>query len=320
MLVGAQWKRLRGACHDSDSVRILCASPPKSCINVRNHAFFCCLLFHGETLTRSPYTFNRPSLTSPSMAKYLLIVAIVVSVATAGLGYMNHTTLVDTKTQLESTTTTLGNRTKELADEKKKRTEAEGTLKSAQDEQAATAQKLTDASSALSAANSKLDEATKTIAERDAKITELEAKIQPATENGNDGPDLSVMVQQQKQTIDEQSAQIASLSEQLTVTKTKVGTLEADKKAREASQMKKGLEGRVLAVNPAWNFVVLGIGDKQGVVSNAEMLLKRGDQYLGKVRVTSVEPSTSIADIIVNTLPTGVSVQPGDSVIFQGND
>jgi hypothetical protein len=81
--------------------------------------------------------------------------------------------------------------------------------------------------------------------------------------------------------------------------------------------MQEGLEGRVLAVNPAWNFVVLSIGDRQGVVNNAEMLLKRGGQYLGKVRITSVEPSTSIADIVANTLPSGVAVQPGDSVIFQ---
>jgi len=83
--------------------------------------------------------------------------------------------------------------------------------------------------------------------------------------------------------------------------------------------MREGLEGRVLAVNPAWNFVVLSIGDKSGVVNNSELLVKRGGQLLGKVRVTAVEPSTSIADIVANSMPAGVSVQPGDSVIYQSS-
>jgi hypothetical protein len=32
-----------------------------------------------------------------------------------------------------------------------------------------------------------------------------------------------------------------------------------------------------------------------------------------------VEPSTSIADIVAKSLPSGVAVQPGDSVIYQGD-
>jgi hypothetical protein len=81
--------------------------------------------------------------------------------------------------------------------------------------------------------------------------------------------------------------------------------------------MRQGLTGTILAVNQAWNFVVLSMGDRQGVVPNAEMLVQRGNQYLGKVRVTSVEPSTSIADILVRTVPRGFTVMPGDQVIYQ---
>ena len=61
-----------------------------------------------------------------------------------------------------------------------------------------------------------------------------------------------------------------------------------------------------------------GFGDRNGVVNNAEMLIKRGSQLIGKVRITSVEPSTSIADIVVNSLRSGLSVQPGDTVIYAG--
>ena len=93
-------------------------------------------------------------------------------------------------------------------------------------------------------------------------------------------------------------------------------------KEREAQRrtkiMRNGLEGRILAVNPSWNFVVLSLGDRNGVVNNSEMLIKRGSQLIGKVRITSVEPSTSVADIVANSVRNGLSVQPGDSVIYLG--
>ena len=82
--------------------------------------------------------------------------------------------------------------------------------------------------------------------------------------------------------------------------------------------MRNGLEGRILAVNSSWNFVVLSLGDRNGVVNNAEMLIKRGAQLIGKVRITSVEPSTSIADIVANSIRPGLAVQPGDNVIYMG--
>jgi hypothetical protein len=44
--------------------------------------------------------------------------------------------------------------------------------------------------------------------------------------------------------------------------------------------------------------VVLDVGDKKGVLTNAELLVKRGGTAIGRVRITSVEPASSIADII----------------------
>ena len=96
-----------------------------------------------------------------------------------------------------------------------------------------------------------------------------------------------------------------------------LATLQKEKEDRMQQKMRNGLSGRVLAVNPAWNFVVLSLGDKNGVVNNAELLVKRGSQYIGKVRVTSVEPSTSIADIVANSVPQGTAISPGDNVIYQ---
>jgi cell shape-determining protein MreC len=79
------------------------------------------------------------------------------------------------------------------------------------------------------------------------------------------------------------------------------------------------LHGTILAVNEAYNFVVLNLGDRQGVAPNSEMLVLRRGALIGKIRVSSVEPTTSIGDILSNSLARGVQVQPGDTVIYAGS-
>ena len=89
---------------------------------------------------------------------------------------------------------------------------------------------------------------------------------------------------------------------------------------RIRQKMRAGIEGTILAVNPAWNFVILSVGDRSGVANNAEMLVKRGTQLIGKVHITSVDRAQSVADIVPNSVPKGVTVQPGDKVIYQSTD
>jgi hypothetical protein len=55
------------------------------------------------------------------------------------------------------------------------------------------------------------------------------------------------------------------------------------------------------------------------VVDNATLIVQRGASMVGRIRITSVEPSQSIADIIPNTVPAGISVQPGDLVVYPGS-
>jgi predicted nucleic acid-binding Zn-ribbon protein len=84
------------------------------------------------------------------------------------------------------------------------------------------------------------------------------------------------------------------------------------------SSHRTGVHGTVLAYNQAYNFVVLNLGARNGVEPNSEMLVLRDGTLIGKIRVSSVEPATAIADIMTNSLARGVQVQPGDSVIYAG--
>ena len=76
--------------------------------------------------------------------------------------------------------------------------------------------------------------------------------------------------------------------------------------------------GKILAVNPDWNFVVLNIGNNARLEAGHEMVVTRNGQSVGKVRVMAVEEKTSIADIVRHSVPRGESLQPGDQVSSDG--
>jgi hypothetical protein len=97
------------------------------------------------------------------------------------------------------------------------------------------------------------------------------------------------------------------------------GVAEAPQK-RRATATNPGVRGTVLAVNQAYNFVVLNLGGRQGLEANSEMLVLRAGTLIGKIRVSSVEPATAIGDIVGSSLAPGVQVQPGDTVIYAGTN
>jgi hypothetical protein len=96
--------------------------------------------------------------------------------------------------------------------------------------------------------------------------------------------------------------------------------VESAKPRRPVVDRDPGIRGSVLAVNQAYNFVVLNLGERQGVEPNSEMLVLRGGSFIGKIRISSVEPATAIGDIITSSLARGVQVQPGDIVIYGGSN
>jgi hypothetical protein len=62
--------------------------------------------------------------------------------------------------------------------------------------------------------------------------------------------------------------------------------------------MPTGLAGKVLVVDPKWNFVVLDIGEKQGAVRRGVLLVSRNSKLIGKVRISSLQAERSIANIM----------------------
>ena len=77
------------------------------------------------------------------------------------------------------------------------------------------------------------------------------------------------------------------------------------------------LAGKVTAVDSQYDFVVLNVGEDQGVREHGELLVGRSDKLIGRLRVLSVEKNRSIANIMPDFKLS--EIQTGDSVYSERN-
>jgi Tfp pilus assembly protein PilV len=158
----------------------------------------------------------------------------------------------------------------------------------------------------------------------ESQVTDLQKRVADATVGGTAGAegaapnDLKSQLDDAKKQLEAAEQEKSVLADKVRTAQDRVARMEEEKKRRESGANVPGVHGIVLAVNQAYNFVVLSVGDRQGVVTNSEMLVMREGVLIGKIRISSVEPTTSIGDIISTSLPRGVQVQPGDTVIYAG--
>lgn len=260
------------------------------------------------------------------MSKILLIVTTVLVLACAALSFLTKGKVDGLNSEKENLSDQLGQKQSQLV-------KLEGDLKTSQ-EQLATATSQTEKAQAdlasatreLSDTKNLLADANTQIEEKNKEIQDLNARTGRVSDDGSghvitEAPDVAE-IQQKLKDSETQLAEARQLNDSLTgkisEMDSQMATLKEEAERRDRQMMAKGLEGQILAVNRAWNFVVLSIGDRQGVVQNAEMVVVRDGQAIARVKITSVEPTTSIADVVPGTLAKGAQVRPGDSVIYPG--
>lgn len=258
------------------------------------------------------------------MAKIFTIVTIVLTFLAALVGVINRVKLVETKATLEATQSE-GDKTKKTLEEvnaklaESQKSVAEWTAKTE-----ATQAEVNKLKSEVESKESESVDAKGKLMAANVEIESLKSKVESVTKLKDDitqkFTDLqNEPVQQQlneaRSAVEEQKTINAQLTANVDKSKLRIKELE-DQLAQKKRLEKIGeLTGRVLAVNEAWNFVVLNIGDKDGISSNSELLVKRGNTRIGRIRITSVEPASSIADIIPGSLIGGLNIQPGDYVV-----
>jgi cell shape-determining protein MreC len=77
-----------------------------------------------------------------------------------------------------------------------------------------------------------------------------------------------------------------------------------------------GTKGSVVAVDPRYDFVILNIGEKQGILERGELIVNRNGIMIAKVKVTSVEANRCVASVIPQTRKPGADIMEGDQVVY----
>ncbi len=82
----------------------------------------------------------------------------------------------------------------------------------------------------------------------------------------------------------------------------------------EFVKLRADLHGKILVVDPKWDFVVINVGEDQGVISQGEMLVSRQGKLVAKVVVRSVQKDRCIANLVpgwkIGEMTEGDDVSP----------
>jgi hypothetical protein len=152
------------------------------------------------------------------------------------------------------------------------------------------------------------------------RTEEAERGSAAASSSTSASADLQAQLEDLKKKLEAAEREKGVPSDKIRAAQERSAELDSEKKKRLPAGRSAGIHGTVLVVNQAYNFVVLNLGGRQGVEPNTEMLVVRGGSFIGKIRISSVEPATAIGDIITSSLVRGVQVQPGDTVIYAGTN
>jgi len=228
-----------------------------------------------------------------------LIVAILAGLGAGGLAYYEVTNQIPSL---------VGQRDQENKDKHKALTElasTKSTLKKTQSDLAQTQQELADTKTDL----------TKAVARADAqekRATDLSDKLAKVTQERDDAQNSLAAYKATGLNPD----QIITLNKQLKDANAQIVAINGEKAllGREMAKYKSkyeelvgvnpyvpepaGLHGKVLVVDPKWDFVVLSIGDDQNVVEDGEMLVSRDGKLVAKVIIRSIQKDRCIANIV----------------------
>jgi hypothetical protein len=264
----------------------------------------------------------------PVTAKQLIFVSVALLGLAAVFAFLNlqktrglRTEVAQSETARQTAEQHRISREKQLKDREAAVAAANAKFGDTQNKVASTEAELTRVQAEKNDLQGKLHANDTEIAELRKRIANVETKPAAGAPPSSSMVELQAQLEDAKKQLDAAEREKVLLSDKMKVTQEKSTQLETKKEHRPAPGANNpGIRGTVLAVNQAYNFVVLSLGARQGVEANSEMLVLRGGSFIGKIRISSVEPATAIGDIITSTLARGVQVQPGDTVVYAGNN
>ncbi|HZF00366.1 MAG TPA: hypothetical protein VE344_00545 [Methylomirabilota bacterium] len=234
----------------------------------------------------------------------LLRISLIVAILAAlGAGILNvlkvRTEIVtlisqrdDYHTQLTQTQATLDTTKKDLARTKTDLAQTQQQLADAQDAQ----KKAEDTATAQ---QKRADDLTDKLAKATADRDDAQAKLAAYTATGHSAQEVAQLTKDLKDAQD--AIEIANQEKTVlsrTVTRLNNKLNEILGPGDYVVKLRPDLKGKVVVVDPKWDFVVLNVGEDQGVLEDGELLVSRNGKLVAKVIVRTVQKDRSIANVV----------------------
>jgi len=259
------------------------------------------------------------------MLKILLIISAAVLLASTVLSYKNREAYIADREERLRINLNIDSLLREFEEELdpklvtsfelRMKTEGELAQHSADLEQANL--DITKLNSEIGSLNTKMKPIDEEIAEAEKAVETMREKFPGVTlENVADTlKKFESDLDDAKKDLTVKLAEIDIVSKKVAANQTRIEKATQVQADRLASITRNALVGSVTAVNGDWGFVVVNIGKDQGVENDAELIVKRGERRIATLKIVSIQPGLTVADI--NQKDISGDVVQGDSVIFK---
>ena len=235
------------------------------------------------------------------MVRISLIITIVAGIAALAISQLK----VDAKikaleSDLESTRQTLTTSQKAERKAKKEAKDATAAAEKAKKELETTKNDLLAASEKADQQEKRANELAGRLDKATLERNDAQAKLSAWEVLGRSIADLQAMMVENKKLLGENDglkSENKVLGRTLTQVKSELDILTGVKSKVE---LRPDLKGKVIAVDPKYEFVVLDIGLDDGVLTRGEMLVNRSGKLVAKVRILTAEPHRSVANVLAD--------------------
>ncbi len=145
-----------------------------------------------------------------------------------------------------------------------------------------------------------------------AKDQELQEKSNLIAGLEEEKSSLTAQVQGLNDQVAQLEDQVAQLEESNAMLEAQLEKL--DKEMHKVGTMPTGTRGKIVYANADWNFVVIDVGSLAGAATSAQMIVHRGENMVGKIRISAVHDNVSIAEVLPEFQKD--SVKEGDDVLY----
>ncbi len=249
------------------------------------------------------------------MLRICLIIAIVGGLAAGVINFVKVRDVINTVVQDRNEQRTA----KETAQNDLRKTRAE--LATTKKDLDSTKSKLAQTTSDLEAANAKVAELDKRATDLTAQLNKTRADRDTAQQKLSQGDQMGLTPLQVRTMMDDMkkltSERNSLVAENKLLTKKRIelqAELDTLVGTEQPPVLPAGLKGKVLVVDPKYDFVVLDIGENKGVLPRGELMIDRGGKLIAKVRVATVQKDRCVANIMPGW--TQADVMEGDQVLY----